>query len=153
MTYSIIQPPFTLDFQNMSKKELKAYFNWIQQVLPQRLNELTLAVQQTPGFEPWNADSSPESLDMLDHWFATQVEVRPRTPEEVQAIERHATHLIVEVPKSELSDRTFSIALDVGLYLSQVFLMHHPALRCAALRLGIGRQNECELRPTGSGSV
>ncbi len=51
MSYAIIQPPFTLKFAEMSKKELKDYFDWFQKVLPQRLDELTRATRQASGFD------------------------------------------------------------------------------------------------------
>jgi len=49
----------------MSKKELKDYFSWFQNILPQQLEELINAVKQTPGFEEWEADFTPVSLDRL----------------------------------------------------------------------------------------
>ncbi len=36
MTYSVIQPRFTLKFREMPKPELKAYFEWFAKVLPER---------------------------------------------------------------------------------------------------------------------
>ena len=128
MTYATIQPPFTLKFREMSKKELKDYFAWFQNTLPQRLDVLTDAVKQTPGFETWQADSTPESLELLGNWFAMQVETRPRTDDEIQEIKDRSTYPI-EIPEDELTNRTFSLAIDVGMYLSQVFLKNYPALQ------------------------
>ena len=128
MTYATIQPPFTLNFREMSKKELKDYFAWFQHVLPQRLDEVTRTVQQTPGFETWQADFTPASLDSLGNWFAAQVETRPRTKDEIQEIESRSSFPI-EIPGEDLTNRTFSLAIDVGMYLSQVFLQGHSALR------------------------
>lgn len=128
MTYKIIQPPFTLRFREMSKKELKGYFAWFQNILPQRLDELTHEVQQTPGFEEWQADYTPESLDRLGHWFALQVETRPRTKEEIQEIEGRSAYPI-DVPNEELTNQAFSLAMDTSMYLSLVFLKKYPSLR------------------------
>ena len=128
MTYEIIQPTFTLKFREMSKRELKDYYAWFQNILPQRLDELTHAVQQSSGFETWQADFTPTSLDLLGNWFAAQVETRPRTKEEIQEIESHLSFPI-EIPEEDLTNRTFSLAMDVGMYLSQVFLKNYPALR------------------------
>jgi len=128
MTYAIIQPPFTLNFREMSKKELKDYFAWFQDVLPQRLDELSRAVQKTPGFETWQADFTPASLELLGRWFATQVETRPRTQDEIQEIESRLLFPI-EVSGEDLTNRTFSFAVDTGMYLSQVFLKNHASLR------------------------
>ena len=40
MSYSIIQPPFTLKFREMSRKELKDYKAWFHEVTPERIAEL-----------------------------------------------------------------------------------------------------------------
>ncbi len=128
MTYATIQPPFTLKFREMSKKELKDYFAWFQDILPQRLEELTSAVKQMPKFETWKADFTPASLDQLGEWFATQVETRPRTEEEIQEIQDRSSFPI-EIPGEDLTNRTFSLAMDIGMYLSQVFLKNHPTVR------------------------
>jgi hypothetical protein len=128
MTYATIKPPFTLNFREMSKRDLKEYFDWFQSSLLSRLDTLRNAVQETPDFGEWQADLTPDSLTMLGNWFATQVEIRPRTPEEIRAIEDRSSHSI-GVPREELTDKTFSLAMDIGMYLSQVFLENHPALR------------------------
>lgn len=128
MTYETIQPPFTLKFRDMSKKELKDYFAWLQDVVPDRLGVLENAVKHTVGFEGWHGDFSPASLDLLGEWFATQAETRPRTKEEIQEIENRSSFPI-EIPAGDLTNRTFSLAMDIGLYLSQVFLKNHQTLR------------------------
>ena len=128
MTYQTIQPPFTLKFREMSKLELKDYFAWFQSVLPQRLEELTRAIQRTPGFETWQADLTPASLELLGSWFVTQAETRPRTQDEIQEIESRSSFPI-EIPGEDLTNRTFSLAMDVGMYLSQVFLKSHSSVR------------------------
>ncbi|MGZ0080524.1 hypothetical protein ACWAU0_22410 (plasmid) [Methylomonas sp. YC3] len=112
----------------MSKKELRDYFAWFQNILPERLDELRNAVQQTQGFESWQADFTAASLDPLGNWLAAQVESRPRTDDEIQEIKAHSSFPI-EVPEEELSNQTFSLAIDVGMYLSMVFLTNYPSLR------------------------
>lgn len=128
MTYATIQPPFTLKFREMSKKEIKEYFAWFHNVLPRRLDELANAVNQTPGFEAWVADFTPASLDQLGEWFTTQVETRLRTKDELEEI-RDRSFISIDIPTEELTNRTFSLAMDVGMYLSQVFLKTHPTLQ------------------------
>jgi hypothetical protein len=128
MAYITIQPPFTFQFQEMPKKELERYFQWFMEVLPQRLNELTEEVKQTPGFETWQSDCSPASLDTLGEWFAGQVETRNRAQEEVQAIQNRLLFPI-DISGDELTNRTFSLAMDVGMYFSQVLVKDYPSLR------------------------
>lgn len=128
MTYSTIQPPFTLKFRDMSRKDLKDYFSWFQNILPQRLEQLIRAVNQTPGFEVWTADFTVASLDRLGEWFCSRVETRPKTQEEIQEIKEQSS-IPVEIPADELTNQTFSLAIDTGMYLSQVFLKNHPVLK------------------------
>jgi hypothetical protein len=130
--YRIIEPPFTLKFREMSRQELNDYFEWFQIVRPQRIEELIQAVKESPGFEDWRADYSPGSLVRLGEWFAAQVETRPRTAEELEQVRRQQTFPI-DVPGQELTNRTFSLAIDVGMYVSGVFLRNHPGLRWTAL--------------------
>ena len=128
MSYETIQPPFTLKFREMTRKELEDYFDWFQKVLPQRLDELTKAVKQTSGFANWQPDLAPASLDLLGDWFTSQVEMRSRTHDEIEEIESRSVYPI-EVPGEELTNRAFSLAMDIGMYLSQVFFRNQPNLR------------------------
>src|ERR1700741_1037792 len=126
--YSTIQPPFTLNFAEMSKQELKAYFKWFQEIVPERIEQLAATVQSSPGFENWRADFSPDSLDELGKWFATQIETRPRTKEGIDAFNGQFPFPI-KLSDSELTNRTFSLAMDIGMYLNQVFLRNHTYLK------------------------
>ncbi len=133
MPYEVIQPPFTLKFEEMPKKELRSYFQWYLNSIPDRIKVLTAAVQQTPAFEEWTADYSPESLNRLGEWLADQVEKRERTQAE---IEEEIRKVGTSFPRPQdvvgthiLTIRSLSIAMDVGMYLSQVFQTNHPSLR------------------------
>lgn len=114
----------------MNKKEIAEYFLWFTGCIPQRLRELEGVVTQTPQFQEWRADLTPESLDLLGEWFAAQVEIRPRSENEIQEI-RSRISIPIEISGGELTNRTFSLAVDVGMYLSQVFLNNHSALKWA----------------------
>jgi hypothetical protein len=128
IAYDTIQPPFTLKFWEMSKKELREYYRWFMEIIPQRVNILANTVSATPGFEDWKPDYTPASLSTLGGWFATQVETRTRTQEERQELMSSSRNPI-DVPDYDLTNRTFSLAMDVGMYLSQVFLQNHPSLK------------------------
>jgi len=128
MPYAIIQPPFTLKFREMPKPELKSYYAWFMQVLPERVAGLEQAVREAPSHGAWRADLTPDSLIPLGEWFASQVEVRKRTQEELDEIKAGLTFPI-EVSEEELTNRTFSIAMDVGMYFSQVILKNLPGTK------------------------
>jgi hypothetical protein len=112
----------------MPKKELNRYFEWFDGVLPERLSKLAKAVQSTPGYESWQPDERPASLDLLGQWFVAQIAVRPRSENEIKNIE-DKTKFPIGVPSEELTDHTLSLAMDIGMYLSRVFLKNQPSLK------------------------
>lgn len=112
----------------MSKKELKEYYNWFMDNISVRLNALQHVVTFTQGFENWQGDFSPESLNTLGEWFALHVEVRKKTQEELDELKSQLTFPI-DIPEEELTEATFSLAYDIGIYLSQVFLRNHMSLK------------------------
>ncbi len=128
MDYAIIQPPFALTFREMPKKELQAYKEWFHGVMPERLSVLARAVRGTPGFQNWEPDLNPDSLGPLGAWFRDQVETRKRTAEEIGAIESKLTFPI-DVPNEDLTNRSFSLAMDVGMYFGQTIVNSLPGTR------------------------
>ena len=128
MGYTIIQPPFTLKFREMPKKELEAYRDWFHAIAPERIDELSKSVKTTPGFQSWKSDRSPESLDLLGVWLDGQVELRKQTAEEVEAIKDRLTFPI-DVSDEELTNKSFSLAMDVGMYFGEVILTNLPGTR------------------------
>lgn len=126
--YEIIQPPFTLKFAEMSKKELADYFQWFMRVIPDRINELANAIRQTSGFEAWQPDKTPSSLNALGDWLSTHVETRERTQNELREIKSRSSYRF-DVSGKELTNETVSLAMDTGIYVSQVFLHNCPSLR------------------------
>lgn len=120
--------PFLHQFREMSKPELRKYYQWFMNVLPEKVDELARLVHQTPGFETWDPNYAPTSLDRLGDWFCSQVETRNRTRAEISVIEKSLTFPI-EIETWDLSDHTYAIVMDVGMYLSQVFLRNHASLR------------------------
>lgn len=128
MIYTPVIPPFSKDLVDMSKPELRQYREWFLSMIPERIGVLANAVRETPGFGSWDPDLTPDSLNQLGEWFAIQVEMRPRTALELKRLQE-GTPFHFEVSKQELSDRTFSLAMDIGMYLSQVFLNRYSCLK------------------------
>jgi hypothetical protein len=123
--YKLIEPPFALNFSTMSKRQLAEYYAWFHRIIPERIAELTNFVTRTPRYGSWNSDMTPESLSPLGEWFSAHVETRKRNQEEISKIRSKQTFPI-DVPTDELTDRTFSIATDVGIYLGCVILKNVP---------------------------
>ncbi|MGO3741126.1 hypothetical protein [Kerstersia sp.] len=128
MTYTNISPPFSLDFREMPKTELKNYAKWFHEILPVRIKELESFVQSTAGFEKWQADFTPDSLNQLDSWFEEQIETRTMTQDEIEETRRKLV-IPIEIGTTELSNRTFSLAIDIGMYFGQTLLKGNPKLK------------------------
>jgi hypothetical protein len=126
--YALVKPPFTLHWREMSKQELRDHYTSFLNALPRRIEELEAEVQRSDSFATWRADFSPASLDILGAWFVGQVETRPRTPEELEEIKR-GLKIRVKVSNDELTDRTFSLASDVGMYLGRMLEKARPELK------------------------
>ena len=105
----------------MPKSELEAYHAWFARVLPERILELEREVRRSPAYADWHPNGSPASLEALGEWFRTQVAVRARTEAEIEDVELKLTFPI-EVPGEQLTNRTFSLAMDIGMYFGQVIL-------------------------------
>ena len=127
MSYRVVQPPFTLRFREMPKKELKAYFVWFLKQIPDRVEELEREVKTDSGFANWRADDSPDSLLLLGQWFAGHVETRRRTTEETAEINA-ASPYAIPIPNQELTNRAFSLAMDMGMYFGTTLRAQHPKL-------------------------
>jgi hypothetical protein len=117
MPYSTIQPPFTLKFLEMSREELNGYGEWFFSVMPERTAILESVVRES--VPSWKADLSPDSLAVLGEWFETQVETRLRTAEERNKILADSPYPI-EVAGEDLTTRTFSLTMDIGMYWGQI---------------------------------
>jgi len=90
--------------------------------------ELTKAVKSTPGHETWDPNLPPESLAPLGRWFEGQVETRKKTAGEIEETRAKLTFPI-DIPETQLTNRTFSLAMDIGMYFSQVVLKNLPGTR------------------------
>lgn len=128
----MIEPPFALRFRSMNRDQAKAYFQWFLEQIPSRITVLERAVRSTEGADYliWEADESSGSLDLLGQWFAQQVEVREMMAEEIEDIYVRAPEWFrsVSIQDWELTDRTLSLAMDIGMYLGAAFLRHLPGL-------------------------
>jgi hypothetical protein len=128
MIYEIIDPPFYIDFRSFSKKEHEAYREWFFSIMPERIKILTQAVHSTLGFELWEPDYSPESLNLLGQWFAQVAETREKTAEEIEAERELMKGFAVGIATKVINNKTISVCYDIGMYLSQVFLKQYPQL-------------------------
>lgn len=125
MSYTNIQPPFTLQFRAMSKKELVDYRAWFLSIIPERIRVLENAIRSDQGPEGWSADLTAGSLDVLGQWFEAQVETRELNPAEL-AEYRAGMTIDVPIETWDLTNRTYSLAMDIGMYLGESILRAWP---------------------------
>lgn len=115
-------------FGAMDMKQLRDFYDWFMTSLPYCIEELMQLVVNTPGFQHWNADDSPDSLNMLGEWFAMQVETRELSTEELQLIKATLTGPI-EIQTWTLTEETKSLALYVGMYYGEVAIKNNQLLK------------------------
>jgi hypothetical protein len=118
----MINPPIPLNFRAISRAEAKTYFEWFQNQIPARINEITRYVQSTVNFEDWKCDGTPLSLDRLGNWFCQHVSIRDRTAEEIEETYGNSPDWFraIQIPDYEISQLTVSLSMDVAMYLSNV---------------------------------
>lgn len=133
MNYELNKPPIGLPcsstrFAALSKPDLLAYAEWFHDSTPGRVSELARAVRNTPGHERWSSDFEPASLSTLERWFEGKVTTRERTASELESISQGLL-FPVKLQTWDLADETYSLVLDVAMYLSQVVLRTMPGTR------------------------
>ena len=131
MSYTLVAPPPpNSPFRERSKNELREYFTWFLSVIEERISQLTTAVWETRGFQIWRADYTVSSLESLGSWFEGQVEMRLRTQEEINRIaDSYRFPVLVPVSEYALTERTYSLASDIGMYFGRVFQKNYPFLQ------------------------
>jgi len=112
----------------MSADELKGYGRWFLETVPARIAELHGAINSSPGFEDWEPDHSFSSIEALGLWLSRQVETRPRTNDEIDRI-KVQSNFDVGVSGEELTNRTFSLAMDAGMYFGESLVSGYPHLQ------------------------
>src|SRR5437667_91061 len=83
---------------------------------PERVGEIAKAVRASPTFSSWEPDFTPDSLVPLGAWLAEGITTRARTSEEIQELETDKPYPI-QIPDHILTNRSYSLAVDVGMYL------------------------------------
>jgi hypothetical protein len=129
--YEIIQPPFSLDYKIMTKKELRELYEWYINIIPERIKILTKAVNTTKNFEDWKADYTPKSLLKLGEWLSLIGEKEKMSEKKINVIKKNLAdkYKSIDFDDTELTEKTISICMDIGMYMSQIFLKNNPILK------------------------
>jgi len=120
--YKIIQLPYPLNFKEMSKHQAQGYLQWFREQIPERIQILFHYIKLSPGYEDLEPDLTPSSLEKLGKWFVEHVSIRKGTQAEIEFIYANAPEWFrqIEIPEYELTEQTFSLSMDIGMYVSQV---------------------------------
>jgi hypothetical protein len=131
MGYNLVRPPPPCrPFRERSKNELKEYFTWFFAVMGERIRQLTMAVRETQGYQIWRDDYSPSSLESLGGWFEGQVDTRLLSQEEMNGIaDSYKFPVLIPMSEYTLTERTYSLASDLGMYFGRVLEKNHPSLK------------------------
>jgi hypothetical protein len=111
----------------MSADELKGYRRWYLESIPSRVIELQGAMNSDPNYGAWKPDHTRASVEALGAWLSHQVETRPRTAEEIDRIKGRAA-FDFDASMEELTNGTFSLAMDAGMYFGETLRRHYPRL-------------------------
>lgn len=127
--YEIINNlPIDYEFNTKSTKELKLYNIWFTENKSDRINQLIKLVKSTPSYEKWNPDFTLDSLDGLGKWFYENLELVKLTKSEYDN-KRKEVPSYIEIDNWDLSIRTRSLVVDIGIYFGEVFVNTHKQLK------------------------
>ena len=128
--YRHFSPPMRLDFSGWSRQDARSYFSWFVDQIPERIDELRRVVEAVGPDCTLNC--SPDSLACLGHFLFAHVEIRPSTPAEIAEESDELPAQLrehVQLEKWQLTERTLSLCVDVGIYLAEVLRSSHNGLR------------------------
>lgn len=129
MEYLTIAPPIDKPFAEMTRKEAKAYFAWFLSIIPERLSILEQEVcsSNNEKYQNWVGDKTSDSLYILGDWFAQSIVTMPRPDGEERIRQEQLKELpakyreLYQSPKWVLTEKTFSLITDIGIYLGETF--------------------------------
>src|SRR5713101_7498640 len=110
-----------LNYVETPKNELQEFFRRFLIALGPRTEILADVVRTDASLACWSPDMTPASLETLGAWFMSNMHTRPRTEAEIFAIASKSPYAL-PVPPRTLTDQTFSLAADVGIYFARVLM-------------------------------
>ena len=119
--------PREFDFSHLTREEILAYKKWFFENESLRLTELRNKVKQS-GFSDLNLDFSPESLIGLGDFMAASIRTRPLTELEIAADRNKLPSYIIDICPWDITDESYTLCLDIGIYWGNVFIKNHPNL-------------------------
>jgi hypothetical protein len=120
MDYPLMDPPDYKPYDDMIRAEAKKHLEWYVNQIPERLELLRNAFEETGGGKKEKLDYSVESLSTIWGWFIPLITTEPKTAME---LEEEAKRLPSGIKNKEKLDiGTLAIAMDIAIYYAEVFI-------------------------------
>ncbi|WP_137212701.1 hypothetical protein [Pseudomonas sp. CFBP13509] len=133
MEFTTAYTPVADFFSSMNSKELNSFYELFMLNKPYCLDELIQAVWHTPGYESWNADFSPESLDGVAEWLASRI-YKEQLSSTVNETGNDSIAGTADLNTPVLSEEAMSLAVLVGMYYGEVAVRNNPELSWSQLK-------------------
>ncbi len=131
MNYELMAPPFEMkEFDEMNKKEAKEHFEWYINEIPNRI-EILKNIYEEFGGKKENLDYSINSLEGLWKWYLKNVEIIDKSEKEILDEKSELPEWLKDeeiIPK-KISITWLAIAMDISMYLGEVFVRNNPQLK------------------------
>jgi hypothetical protein len=129
MDYPSIGKPFEFNnFDNLTKKQAKEYFEWYIGKIDERMNLLENYIKTTDDSNVV-FDYSVESLITVWKWYENNISFEKRPEEEYRKEVESRPYWMKEfISEEEMSVETTRFAMDVAIYFAQVFIKHNPSV-------------------------
>jgi hypothetical protein len=126
MDYPSIGKPF--EFNDLTKKQAKEYFEWYIGKIDERMNLLENYIKTTADSKVV-FDYSVESLITVWEWYENNISFEKRPEEEYKKEVESRPYWMKEfISEEETSEETTRFAMDVAIYFAQVFIKYNPSV-------------------------
>ena len=124
-------------FKSFSESDIKNYFEWFIDILPERVDVLK-KYAESEDLE-FDLNFSRDSLLYLYYWFSSKIQLRQRNKQEILELDNNfkKTPLLSKVLSSEgmtLNENSASICFDMGAYFAKCIQCEFVDLNWIAVR-------------------
>ena len=112
----------------LKPRQVNEFFEWYVKQSEERINILMEhCLKTTEG--NLRLDFTPESLIDLWKWYETQMELVEKDPEELRKeIENTPVDFREDISKTDFSNYTYALIIDIAFYFAEVMLRNNPTL-------------------------
>ena len=116
--------------QGKSKNQniIKPYKQWFFDNLENRINNLEKYIRTFVGFNNFQLDYSPKTLTELEVWLETSIKSE-MMPEDEYTQLRNLFPMEIDIEKWTLTELSYSILYDVGMYFGEIMIHNYPNLK------------------------